>query len=383
MECTILLNKNRNLAFLGSGRINIILRKHISRGRGKCAQCHSLIVSGNGHALGAARHLFTGGHIYKLDSDLHHFRFRLIRCILGGPGDGSFAYTTEKPTHTLVREVFSIERIDLLINSGCPIDKVLAFRGSYFGDIIRRSGLVSKKHKLPVGIFIPLSPSSIAIIKDHRDGINGLLIVGHIVVVFILGPDSVDRNVGICEGHIALQKCHIGRFLLCRIAGSMAILSLRPSQEDNPVVLGAKRSTTLQSGRIAGIVLVRIGNSTSRAIGIVEQCVRFLLVVRDLVAVVIDRIVHIKDLLIRVPDEILAGLRAIQHIGVSGIIASKPIGGLVADRLIADFLSSPRIHRTRLNYNSLRIYPEVVDGVAVLCLNGRNEGTLCHVDGCN
>ena len=163
----------------------------------------------------------------------------------------------------------------------------------------------------------------------------------------------------------------------------MAILSLRPSQEDNPVVLGAKRSTTLQSGRIAGIVLVRIGNSTSRAIGIVEQCVRFLLVVRDLVAVVIDRIVHIKDLLIRVPDEILAGLRAIQHIGVSGIIASKLTGGLVADRLIADFLSSPRIHRTRLNYNSLRIYPEVVDGVAVLCLNGRNEGTLCHVDGCN
>ena len=123
---------------------------------------------------------------------------------------------------------------------------MLAFRGSYFGDIIRRSGLVSKKHKLPVGIFIPLSPSSIAIIKDHRDGINGLLIVGHIVVVFILGPDSVDRNVCIFEDHIVLQKFYIGRFLRRRRLGIIVVLPLRPAQEDNPVVLGAKHITLLQ-----------------------------------------------------------------------------------------------------------------------------------------
>ena len=212
---------------------------------------------------------------------------------------------------------------------------------------------------------------------------RSLLIIGLIVVVLVLGPGGVDRNVGICEGHIALQKRHIGRFLRRRSGGSIAVLSVRPSQEDNPVVLGAKRITTLQSGRIAGIVLVRIGNSTSRAIGIVGQCVRFLLVVRDLVAVVIDRIVHIKDLLIRVPDGIHAGFLGVQHVGVLGIISSKLIGALVTDPLLADFLSSLRIHRIRLSYISLRIYPEVVDGVAVLCLNGRSEGTLCHVDGCN
>ena len=143
------------------------------------------------HAIGI-HHMINTGDI------------RIILCILGGPGDGSFAYITEKLTHTLVREAFFIERIGRPINSGCPIDKVLALRGSYSGDRIRIF-LASKEHKLPVGIFLILiilirptiRPSSSAIIKDHRDGINGLLIVGHAIVVFVLGPGGVDRNVRI------------------------------------------------------------------------------------------------------------------------------------------------------------------------------------------
>ena len=94
----------------------------------------------------------------------------------------------------------------------------------------------------------------------------------------------------------------------------MAILSLRPSQEDNPVVLGAKRSTTLQSGRIAGIVLVRIGNSTSRAIGIVEQCVRFLPIVGCAILIRIDRIEHLKDLIISCPSKVFTGFLGVQYI---------------------------------------------------------------------
>ena len=78
MECTILLNKNRNLAALGNGRISIVLRKHISRGRGKCAQRHGRIVGGNGHALGTARHHLTGGLIHKLDTEDHRFGFLSI-----------------------------------------------------------------------------------------------------------------------------------------------------------------------------------------------------------------------------------------------------------------------------------------------------------------
>ena len=66
-ERAVLLDKDRNLAVLGSGRIRIILRKHVSPGRGKCAQRHGLIVGGNSHVLGAARHHLTGGLIHKHD----------------------------------------------------------------------------------------------------------------------------------------------------------------------------------------------------------------------------------------------------------------------------------------------------------------------------
>ena len=82
----VLLDKNRNLAFLGSGRINIILRKHISRGRGKCAQRHGRIVGGNGHVLGAARHHLTGGLIHKLDGDI-------VRDALEHRSKGNIAFT--------------------------------------------------------------------------------------------------------------------------------------------------------------------------------------------------------------------------------------------------------------------------------------------------
>ena len=86
MECTILLNKNRNLVALGDGRISIVLRKHISRGRGKCAQRHGRIVGGNGHVLGAARHHLTGGLIHKLDGDI-------VRDALEHRSKGNIAFT--------------------------------------------------------------------------------------------------------------------------------------------------------------------------------------------------------------------------------------------------------------------------------------------------
>ena len=378
MECTILLNKNRNLVALGDGRISIVLRKHISRGRGKCAQRHGRIVGGNGHVLGAARHHLTGGLIHKLDGDGH--RFGLLG-IDGVEGQITF-FVVLVPFFGLIYQLgqCTVRKETIILILAIRIERpasnllVAIARGrssrSIFFNSLRNADCC----------HVRITEADLDRPAELR---RSFLIIGLIVVVLVLGPGGVDRNVVICEGHIARQKRHIGRFLRRRSGGSIAVLSVRPSQEDNPVVLGAKRITTLQSGRIAGIVLLGIGNVTARAIGIVGQCVRFLLVVRDLVAVVIDRIVHIKDLLIRVPDEILAGFLGVQHVGVLGIISSKLIGALVVDRLIADFLSSPRIHRIRLSYNSLRIYPEVVDGVAVLCLNGRNEGTLCHVDGCN
>ena len=378
MECTILLNKNRNLVALGNGRISIALRKHISRGRGKCAQRHGRIVGGNGHVLGAARHHLTGGLIHKLDGDGH--RFGLLG-IDGVKGQITFLVV-------LVPAIGIVYQLGQCIVRKETIILILVIR------VERPAG------DLLVTVF--LGRNSLLILLDNLHGVNygpgriteadidrptellrSFLVVGRVVVVLVLGPDSVDRNVCINEGHIALQKRHIGRCLLRRIGGSIAVRPLRPAHEDNPVVLGAKRSTTLQSGQIACIVLLGVGNGTARAVGIVGQCVRFLLVVRDLIAVVIDRIVHIKDLLVCVPDEILAGVLGVQHVGVLGIITINHIGGPVGDLRIADSIASPRIHRIRLSYSSLRIYPVVVDGVAVLCLDGRNERSLCHINGCD
>ena len=375
MECTILLNKNRNLVALGDGRISIVLRKHISRGRGKCAQRHGRIVGGNGHVLGAARHHLTGGLIHKLDGDGH--RFGLLG-IDGVEGQITF-FVVLVPFFGLIYQL-----------GQCTVRKET---------IILILAIRIERPASNLLVAIARGRSSLLILLDNLHGANcgpgriteadldrpaelrrSFLIIGLIVVVRILSPDSVDRNVCIYEGHIALQKRHIGRFLLCRIPGSMAILSLRPAQENDPVVFDSQSITILQFGLTAGIILVEIGNAALCPIGIVGQCVRLLLVVRGLVTVIIDRVVHIKDLLIRVPDEILAGSRAIHHIDVVGIIASNLIGGLVADRLIADFLSSLRIHRSRLSYNSLRIYPEVVDGVAVLSLRRRGEGSIFHID---
>ena len=67
----VLLDEDRKLAVLGSGRISIILRKHVSRGRGEFAQRHGLIVGGNGHALGAALHFQAGLLIHKHDGEGH------------------------------------------------------------------------------------------------------------------------------------------------------------------------------------------------------------------------------------------------------------------------------------------------------------------------
>ena len=309
MECTILLNKNRNLVALGDGRISIVLRKHISRGRGKCAQRHGRIVGGNGHVLGAARHHLTGGLIHKLDGDGH--RFGLLG-IDGVEGQITF-FVVLVPFFGLIYQL-----------GQCTVRKET---------IILILAIRIERPASNLLVAIARGRSSLLILLDNLHGANcgpgriteadldrpaelrrSFLIIGLIVVVRILSPDSVDRNVCIYEGHIALQKCHIGRFLLCRIAGSMAILSLRPSQEDNPVVLGAKRSTTLQSGRIAGIVLVRIGNSTSRAIGIVEQCVRFLPIVGCAILIRIDRIEHLKDLIISCPSKVFTGFLGVQYI---------------------------------------------------------------------
>ena len=75
----------------------------------------------------------------------------------------------------------------------------------------------------------------------------------------------------ICEGHIALQKRTIGRFLCCRLVGSIVVLALRPAQEDDPVVLGVQSITVLQCDLSAGSILVIISNSTLYSIGIVGQ----------------------------------------------------------------------------------------------------------------
>ena len=265
-------------------------------------------VSRDFHGVGVA-HLLTGYHIHKLDGDGH--RFGLLG-IDGVKGQITFL-------------VVLVPAIGIVYQLGqCTVRKetiilILAIR------IERPAG------DLPVTVF--LGRNSLLILLDNLHGANcgpgriteadidrpteflrRILVIGFVIVVRVLGPGSTDRNVFIHKGHIALQKCHIGRFLLCRIAGSMAILSLRPSQEDNPVVLGAKRSTTLQSGRIAGIVLVRIGNSTSRAIGIVEQCVRFLPIVGCAILIRIDRIEHLKDLIISCPSKVFTGFLGVQYI---------------------------------------------------------------------
>ena len=65
----VLLDKDRKLIIFGSGRISIILRKHVSRGRGEFAQRHGLLVGGNGHTLGAALHFQAGLLIHKHDGE--------------------------------------------------------------------------------------------------------------------------------------------------------------------------------------------------------------------------------------------------------------------------------------------------------------------------
>ena len=309
MECTILLNKNRNLVALGDGRISIVLRKHISRGRGKCAQRHGRIVGGNGHVLGAARHHLTGGLIHKLDGDGH--RFGLLG-IDGVEGQITF-FVVLVPFFGLIYQL-----------GQCTVRKET---------IILILAIRIERPASNLLVAIARGRSSLLILLDNLHGANcgpgriteadldrpaelrrSFLIIGLIVVVRILSPDSVDRNVCIYEGHMALQKCHIGRFLLCRIAGSMAILSLRPAQENDPVVFDSQSITILQFGLTAGIILVEIGNAALCPIGIVGQCVRRLPIVGCAILIRIDRIEHLKDLIISCPSKVFTGFLGVQYI---------------------------------------------------------------------
>ena len=128
--------------------------------------------------------------------------------------------------------------------------------------------------------------------------------------------------------------------------------------------------------------MLRRSNFALCAIGVIGQGVLRLLIVGRAIVVGVDRIVDIKDLLIAGPIEV-AGFTSVQHVDGVLLIAINLGGGPGGDLSTADFLSSPRIHRTRLSYSSLRIYPVVVDGVAVRCLNGRSERTACHINGCD
>ena len=82
-ERAVLLDKDRKLAVLGSGRISIILRKHVSRGRGEFAQHHGLIVGGNGHAIGAALHFQAGLLIHKHDLEGRLLGFGFLLAVDG------------------------------------------------------------------------------------------------------------------------------------------------------------------------------------------------------------------------------------------------------------------------------------------------------------
>ena len=297
----VLLDNDLDFLLPGLDRNRVVVDQDVPNRKIQRSRVNFAVV-GNGHALGTARHHLTGGLIHKLDTEDHRFGFLSI------DGDKRQIAAIRTPHIFLIQQrckgiIVELARVYVTVPHPLFDGLVTIFCG--------RRCFPTNFNRLRIHDRCIGTVSSVAI-KVYLN--RQFLIIGLIVVVRILSPDSVDRNVCIYEGHIALQKRHIGRFLLCRIAGSMAILSLRPAQENDPVVFDSQSITILQFGLTAGIILVEIGNAALCPIGILGQCVRRLPIVGCAILIRIDRIEHLKDLIISCPSKVFTGFLGVQYI---------------------------------------------------------------------
>ena len=98
---------------------------------------------------------------------------------------------------------------------------------------------------------------------------GGLLVVRDSIVVLVLGPNSVDSNVGCFESHKAFQRCEIGRSLCCRRGSCISIILQTPSKKSDALIGCIQFRAFIQDSLGTCIVLVGIGNRTSCLVDII------------------------------------------------------------------------------------------------------------------
>ena len=373
-----------------------------------------------GDVLGiGAAHLLACHHIHKLDGDGDGDR------LIDG-GQLHIAFGDTKELHSLgIGEAIQGLRGQLHTIISHPVRELLILRGGDFGDSPDDLAAAGVGNISRLRIIEAIRPGALTVVELQGDG-NGAVLLDNDLDFLLPG---LDRNRVVVDQDVPNRKIQRSRVNFAVVGNGHALGTARHhltgglihklDTEDHRFgflsIDGDKRQIAairtphifLIQQRCKGIIveLARVqgpvphplfdGLATiffgrlcfltnfnrlsihDRCIGTVSSVAikvylnRQFLIVGCVILIRIDRIEHLKDLIISCPSKVFTGFLGVQHVGVLGIISSKLIGALVVDRLLADFLSSLRIHRIRLSYIFLLIYPEVVDGIAILCLNGR------------
>ena len=251
----VLLDKDRNLAVLGSGRIRIILRKHVSRGRGKCAQRHGLIVGGNSHALGAARHHLTGGLIHKHDLEGRLLGFGFLLAVDGVEVGVHPALVIPR---TLINQVFDgLESERPRIRSQVVVQPALDLLVSVHGG----GGHSLIGLKLQIRIFF--NRSALIIGKSDIDQIMLRLrhgtaaFVGNYYAVTLLVGGVVERVSVVGKRHrLLIHGCGVKDIPFLRGERDRIICIYRRSEVSGPTITSGEITTgcgTINNSDIDGI----------------------------------------------------------------------------------------------------------------------------------
>ena len=186
-ERAVLLDKDRNLAVLGSGRIRIILRKHVSPGRGKCAQRHGLIVGGNSHVLGAARHHLTGGLIHKHDLEGRLLGFGFLLAVDG----------VEVGVHPalVIPRILINQGFDILEGEGSGIRSQVVVQPAFNLLVSVHGGCSYSPIEPKLQIRIPINRSALIIGKSDID--QAMLRLGIRVPLLALGVKGYKGGLAI------------------------------------------------------------------------------------------------------------------------------------------------------------------------------------------
>ena len=223
-----------------------------------------VLVGRDFHSVGVA-HLLIGYHIHKLDSDV----LGGFRSIDGVEGQITFLLVFV-PAPGIVYQLgqFAVRKGIAVIRSLAR--SVERPAGDLLVAIVRgrssRCILLDRLHSDNRGQGFRVTEADLDRPTELR---RSFLIIGLIVVVRILSPDSVDSNVVCSESHKAFQKCETGRSLCCRRGRCISIILQTPSKKSDALIGCIQFRAFIQDSLGTCIVLVGIGNRTSCPVDII------------------------------------------------------------------------------------------------------------------